>query len=95
MLGITDYFVICSARNERQVGTIVEQVLKQLREQGTKPYRVEGEREQRWVLLDYLDIVVHVFHFEERQFYELERLWLDAPRLEFDEDELAAGAAPR
>ncbi|HVE76431.1 MAG TPA: ribosome silencing factor [Actinomycetota bacterium] len=93
LLGITDFFVICSARNERQVATVVDEVLKRLREAGIKPYRVEGDKEQRWVLIDFLDIVVHVFHIEEREFYELERLWQDAPRVPFDEqtDEALAG----
>lgn len=92
LLGITDFFVICSARNERQVGTVVDEVLKRLRDAGVKPYRVEGDKDQRWVLIDFLDIVVHVFHIEEREFYELERLWQDAPRVPFDEtDEVLAG----
>src|SRR5262249_6387861 len=75
LIGITDYFVICSGRNERQVGTIVEEIEKQLGAGGMKAYRREGERQARWVLLDYLDFVVHVFHTEEREYYELERLW--------------------
>lgn len=78
IIGITDYFVICSGNNERQVATITEEIEKQLRADGTKPYRREGESEARWVLLDYLDVVVHIFHKEEREFYELERLWKDA-----------------
>lgn len=85
LLGITDYFVICSGSSERQVGTIVEEIEKQLRGRGSRPYRREGEQERRWVLLDYIDIVVHVFHTEARGFYELERLWKDAPRVPFDE----------
>lgn len=84
LISITDYFVICSGANERQVATIVEEIEKGLRESGAKPFRREGEREQRWVLLDYFDIVVHVFHIEERNFYELERLWKDAPRVPLD-----------
>lgn len=85
LIGITDYFVICSGDSERQVGTIVREVNERMRMQGIKPYRSEGEREQRWVLLDYLDFVVHVFHKEEREYYELERLWKDASRVPFDE----------
>lgn len=92
LIGITDFFVICSGNNERQVATIVDEVEKKLREAGHKPYRREGERENRWVLLDYLDVVVHVFHAEEREFYELERLWQDAPREPFvGEEDLAQG----
>jgi ribosome-associated protein len=91
LIGITDYFVICSGRSERQVATIQEEVERRLRSAGVKPYRREGEREQRWVLLDYLDVVVHIFHHEEREYYELERLWRDAPRVDFEEEEQVAG----
>jgi ribosome-associated protein len=82
-LVITDCFVICSAPNERLVGAIVDTVDEQLRARGAKPIRREGEREGRWVLLDYVDLVVHVFHGEEREFYALERLWKDCPRIPF------------
>lgn len=92
LIGITDFFVIASGNNERQVSTIVDEVERKLRETGHKPYRREGEREGRWVLLDYLDIVVHVFHKEEREFYELERLWKDAARVPFSpQEDLAQG----
>ena len=92
LIGITDFFVIASGNNERQVSTIVDEVEAKLRQAGHKPYRREGEREQRWVLLDYMDIVVHVFHKEEREFYSLERLWQDAGRVLFDgEEDLAQG----
>lgn len=84
LINITDYFVICSGANERQVATVVEEIEKELRGKGAKPFRREGEREQRWVLLDYFDLVIHVFHAEEREFYDLERLWKDAPRVPFD-----------
>jgi ribosome-associated protein len=86
LIGITDYFVICSGRNERQVATIVEEIEEQLGAQGVKAYRREGDRQARWVLLDYLDFVVHVFHTEEREYYELERLWRDADRVDVGED---------
>lgn len=89
LIGITDYFVICSGNNERQVATIVEEVERALRERGQKPRRREGERENRWVLLDYIDFIVHVFHTEDRQFYELERLWKDARQIPFEETEEA------
>jgi ribosome-associated protein len=88
-LVITDCFVIASAPNERQVGAIVDNVEEKMREAGTKPVRREGAREGRWVLLDFVDVVVHVQHAEERAFYGLERLWKDCPRIEFD----AAAAA--
>ena len=91
LIGITDYFVICSGANERQVATLVDEVERRLRAEGVKPYRREGEHEHRWVLLDYVDIVVHVFHAEEREFYELERLWKDAGRVDFEDEAAAAG----
>lgn len=78
-LVITDAFVLCSATNDRQVKAIVEEVERRLRALGAKPVRREGERDGRWVLLDYADIVVHVQHEEERSFYALERLWRDCP----------------
>lgn len=81
-LVITDVFVIASAPNERQVGAIVDSVEEKLRLAGYKPVRREGAREGRWVLLDYVDVVVHVQHEEERSFYGLERLWKDCPRIE-------------
>lgn len=83
-LVITDCFVIASAPNERQVGAIVDSVEEKMRAAGTKPVRREGAREGRWVLLDFVDVVVHVQHTEERSFYSLERLWKDCPRIEFD-----------
>ncbi|MBZ5735898.1 ribosome silencing factor [Nocardioides sp. TRM66260-LWL] len=85
-LAITDAFVLASAGNERQVGAIVEEVEDRLREAGAKPIRREGQREGRWVLLDYGDVVVHVQHEEERQFYALERLWRDCPLIELPAD---------
>jgi ribosome-associated protein len=83
-LVITDYFVICSGNTERQVRTIADSVERRLREDhDVKPFRREGEREARWVLLDYVDFVVHVFHREDREYYDLERLWSDAPVVPF------------
>ena len=81
-LALTDVFVIVSARTDRQVGAIVDEVEDNLREKGAKPIRREGERDGRWVLLDFGDIVVHVQHDEEREFYELERLWKDCPEID-------------
>lgn len=83
-LVITDHFLICSGNTDRQVKTIADGVEKALSaERGVKPFRREGEREGRWVLLDYVDFVVHVFHKEDREYYDLERLWSDAPVVEF------------
>lgn len=91
-LVITDCFVIASATNERQVGAIVDAVEEKMRAAGTKPVRREGAREGRWVLLDFVDIVVHIQHAEERVFYGIDRLWKDCPQLELpieDMDEVA------
>ncbi|NKY45573.1 ribosome silencing factor [Nocardia cerradoensis] len=81
-LVITDCFVIASAPNERQVNAIVDNVEEKLRLAGHKPVRREGTREGRWVLLDYVDVVVHIQHSDERNFYALERLWKDCPQVE-------------
>lgn len=81
-LVITDCFVIASAPNERQVNAIVDNVEEKLRGAGHKPVRREGTREGRWALLDYVDVVVHIQHNDERNYYGLERLWKDCPAVE-------------
>lgn len=81
-LYITDCFVIASAPNERQVNAIVENIEDTLRDAGYKAVRREGIREGRWALLDYVDVVVHVQHNDERNFYALERLWKDCPTID-------------
>ena len=78
-LAITDAFLIASASNDRQVKAIVDEVEDKLREAGAKPLRREGERDGRWVHIDYGDVVIHIQHEEERSFYALERLWRDCP----------------
>lgn len=85
VLIITDYFIICSGNTDRQVGSIREAVEAHLAAMGVKPVRREGERHKLWVLLDYIDVVVHIFRQEEREYYEIERLWKDAPGVEWDE----------
>ena len=85
-LVITDAFLICSAPNDRQVKSIVDAVEERLRGMGAKPARREGERDGRWVLIDYGDVVVHVQHEEEREFYALERLWRDCPLIDLPAD---------
>ena len=85
-LVITDLFVIASAGNERQVGAIVDEVEEKMRQAGYKPARREGTREGRWVLLDYVDIVVHIQHTDERNFYALDRLWRDCPTIDVELD---------
>ena len=88
-LAITDVFLIVSAKNERQVGAVVDAVEEQLIKQAQlKPVRREGDRENRWVLLDYIDFVVHVQHTEERSLYNLERLWKDCPQIPLEVDEV-------
>ncbi|SEH02864.1 ribosome-associated protein [Nonomuraea solani] len=90
-LVITDAFLLCSATNDRQVRAIVDEIEDRLRiEADAKPVRREGEREGRWVLLDYLDIVVHVQHEEDRTFYALERLWKDCPAIALPESVMQA-----
>ncbi|NJP99432.1 ribosome silencing factor [Streptomyces zingiberis] len=90
VLSITDAFLLASAPNDRQVKAIVDEVEERLnKEFGAKPVRREGDREARWVLLDYVDVVVHVQHSEERVFYALERLWKDCPELELPADAVA------
>ena len=83
-LGITDVFLIVTATNERQVGAVVDAVEERLLGRSTKPLVREGGRENRWVLLDYGDIVVHVQHSDERHLYALERLWRDCPRISLE-----------
>lgn len=94
VLAIVDWFVITGASNPRQVRTIAEEVEAQVKRQtGEGPLRVEGMDDARWVLLDFGDIVVHVFLEEVRAFYELERLWGDVARLDWDDDDTGASAA--
>ena len=88
-LVITDCFVLAAAPNDRQVKSIVDAVEERLLGLGAKPLRREGERVGRWVLLDYVDIVVHVQHSEERTYYSLERLWKDCPSLPLPADAIA------
>jgi ribosome-associated protein len=86
-LAITDVFLVVTAANERQVGAVVDGIEEALRGVDSKPVRREGDREQRWVLLDYLDLVVHVQHSDERTFYALERLWHDCPQIALEADQ--------
>jgi len=95
-LVITDAFLLCAGSNDRQVRAVVDEIEEKLQRAGAKPARREGEREGRWVLLDYIDVVIHVQHAEERVFYALERLWKDCPQIELPEAvTAAAGQASR
>jgi len=91
LLVITDYFLIATGASDRQVGAVAEGIEDALREAGARPIGREGEREQRWILLDYGDFVVHVFRPDEREFYRLEKLWSDAPRLDLPAEVVNAG----
>jgi len=87
VLAITDAFVITSGRNTRQVKTIADEVESRLKvDGGIKPLRVEGLGDGQWVLIDYGDLVIHVFLDETRAFYDLERLWSDAPRVTWEDE---------
>lgn len=81
--GFTDFMLLCSGRSDPHVRALVDAVEKHRRDQGSKPTHVEGRAQGSWVLLDYFDVVVHVFTEEARDFYQLERLWRDAPLLEW------------
>jgi len=92
LIVITDYFVIASGSSDRQGKTISQEIEEALRKLGSKPARREGEADAKWLLLDFIDVVVHVFASEERDFYDLERLWMDAPRVDWEaEDEASSG----
>ena len=80
--GFTDYFLICSGGNRRQVRAIADAVIEALAANGAKPAHMEGYKQSEWVLLDYFDFVVHIFAPETRVFYGLERLWGNAERIE-------------
>jgi ribosome-associated protein len=84
MVGYTDFFVICSGNTERQTKAIHDSILEELKGEGVLPRRVEGAREARWVLMDYLDAVVHIFTPDAREFYRLEQLWGEAPARSVD-----------
>lgn len=88
----TDFFVMASGTSDIQVKAVAEHIVDELKKEGHRADHVEGMEGGRWVLLDYIDFVVHVFHTQSRAFYQLESLWGDAPRTEFSDD--GAGDAP-
>jgi len=92
-IALTDVFLICSGRNERMVQAIADEVEERLLADGAKRLRQEGRAEGRWILLDFGDVVVHVFHEEERLFYQLERLWRDCPLISLPSELLDSGGA--
>ena len=85
LTSITDYFVIASGNSSRQVQAISSHLHKRMREEGFRVYGVEGEQEGHWVLMDYGDVVIHLFYEPSRKFYDLEGLWIEAPRINFEE----------
>jgi len=82
---ITDYFIITSGSSNRQVQTIAKHIVRRMREEGFKVYGMEGEQQGHWVLIDYNDVVIHVFYQPVREFYDLEGLWVEAPRVELED----------
>jgi ribosome-associated protein len=90
---ITDYFLICSGGSERQVQAIADAIDEQLTRSGSASLGIEGYREGRWILMDYGDVIMHVFAQETREFYDLERLWANAPKVEVGRE--TAGVAPQ
>jgi ribosome-associated protein len=90
LITITDYFVICSGSSARQVTTIADEVVKELKDRGVKPVRREGESGAGWQLIDFVDLVVHVFDEEARDFYRLETLWADAPVVDWEREPAAS-----
>ena len=84
---IADYFVVCSGDSTTQVKAIADNIEEALRKQGKKPLGTEGSRFATWILMDYGDIIVHVFEEETRAYYELEKFWLDAPRIPVEDED--------
>ncbi len=90
---MADYFIICSGDSHRQVRAIRDHIDEALAEKGSHPFSTEGENTCRWILMDYSDLIIHIFKEEVRRFYSLERLWGDAPQLDVNERHEPAGAA--
>ena len=88
---IADYFVICSGKSEIQVQAIAQGIEEDLSEKDIEPKKVAGANEGRWILLDYADVIVHVFHKKERDYYEIERLWADAEKILRSEEDNEEG----
>jgi len=83
---ITDYFLLCSGKSDRQVQAIAQAIEEALKKRGIQPLGQEGMREGRWILMDYEDVVVHIFLEPVRKFYDLEGLWIDAPRVDLQKE---------
>lgn len=83
LLVVTDFFVICSGNTDRQVKTIAQTIRDELKGAGVRPLWVDGESQGAWVVMDYGSVVAHIFRLEEREYYRLEKLWRDAPSVEW------------
>lgn len=83
---ISDYFIVCSGSSDRQVQAIASFIEETLKKEGKRPLGIEGERIGKWVLMDYGDIIIHIFYEPVRDFYDLERLWTDVPRVDIDDN---------
>ena len=88
LTSISDYFLIAGGNSNRQVQAMAKHVSRRMKEEGFRAYGIEGEQQGHWVLMDYSDVVIHVFFQPVREFYDLEGLWSEAPRIETDEDEI-------
>ena len=86
LTSISDYFLIASGSSSRQVQAIAGHLRRRMREQGFRAYGIEGEKEGHWVLMDYGDVVVHLFYQPHREFYDLEGLWIEAPRVNIEDE---------
>ncbi|MDA8173650.1 MAG: ribosome silencing factor [Nitrospiraceae bacterium] len=89
-----DYFVICTAESSTQIKAISDNIIEKMKEEGQRPSSVEGLSQSKWVLLDYADVIVHIFDPDTRLFYDLEKLWLDAPRIEMQQVVVGKTGAP-
>ncbi|MBN1106472.1 MAG: ribosome silencing factor [Deltaproteobacteria bacterium] len=87
LTSITEYFLVASGNSSRQVQAIAKHVSRRMKEEGFKVFGIEGEAQGQWVLIDYSDVVIHIFYQPVREFYDLEGLWIEAPRVETGENE--------
>src|SRR4030043_1340934 len=94
MTSFTDYFLLCSGKSDRQVQAIAQGIEEALKKKGIRPLGQEGMTGGRWVLMDYADVVVHIFLEPVRNFYDLEGLWIDAPRIDLQEGESLGESSP-
>lgn len=83
LTSFTDYFIICSGASDRQLSAIANAIRQSVKAKGRLPIGFEGERSSHWMVVDYGDVVAHIFHQDERDYYQIERLWADAPRITF------------